>query len=68
MELRRLLARNVRIRRRALGLSQEALAHEAGIDRTWVSRLETSKVAVSVDVLEKLARALRVEASALLAR
>jgi transcriptional regulator with XRE-family HTH domain len=58
MELRRILARNVLRRRKALRLSQEALAAEAGIDRTWLSKLETTKAAVSVDVIEKVARAL----------
>lgn len=61
MELRRILARNVLRRRKALGLSQEVLAEEAGIDRTWLSQLETAKAAVSVDVIEKVARALQIE-------
>lgn len=66
MELRRTLARNVLRRRRALGLTQEALAHESDIDRTWLSKLETTKAAVSIDVIEKLARALAVDPSDLL--
>ncbi|WP_293454554.1 helix-turn-helix transcriptional regulator [Phenylobacterium sp.] len=52
--------------RKARGLSQEALAHDAEVDRTWISRLETSKAAVSVDVIEKVARALGVDPSDLL--
>lgn len=68
MELRRTLARNVLTLRKATGWSQEALADEAGIDRTWVSKLETAKAAVSIDVIEKVARALRTEPSELLKR
>lgn len=66
MELRRTLARNVLRTRKSRGLSQEALAHAAGIDRTWLSKLETTKAAVSVDVIDKIARALEVEPSQLL--
>lgn len=66
MELRRTLARNVVRQRKALGLSQEALAQDAGIDRTWLSKLETAKAAVSVDIIEKLASALGADPADLL--
>ncbi|WP_367271343.1 helix-turn-helix domain-containing protein [Phenylobacterium sp.] len=58
MKLRRTLARNVIKRRNALGYTQEELADLAGIDRSWLSRLETTKSAVSVDIIEKVARGL----------
>jgi transcriptional regulator with XRE-family HTH domain len=51
-----LVARNIRRLRVARDLSQEALAVDAGIDRTYVSRLERGLADPSV--LEKLARAL----------
>ena len=41
----------------ACGLSQEALAVDAGIDRTYVSRLERGLENPTVAVLEKLAKA-----------
>jgi transcriptional regulator with XRE-family HTH domain len=66
MELRRILARNVLRQRKALGLSQEQLAFQAGMDRTWLSQLETTKAAVSIDIVEKVARALSVEPCELL--
>lgn len=53
-----LVARNIRLLRIARGLSQEMLAVDAGIDRTYVSRLERGLENPSVAVLEKLARAL----------
>jgi transcriptional regulator with XRE-family HTH domain len=68
MELRRTLARNVVTQRGALRLSQEALAQDAGIDRTWLSKLETAKAGVSIDTIEKVAKALNVEPSDLLKR
>ncbi len=66
MELRRILARNVLRRRKALDLSQEELADLAGMDRTWLSQLETTKAAVSIDIIEKIARAFEVDPAELL--
>jgi transcriptional regulator with XRE-family HTH domain len=53
-----LVARNIRRLRVARGLSQEVLAVDAGIDRTYVSRLERGLADPGVAILEKLARAL----------
>jgi transcriptional regulator with XRE-family HTH domain len=53
-----LVARNIRRLRVAQGLSQEALAVDAEIDRTYVSRLERGLENPSVAVLERLAKAL----------
>ena len=58
MRARALVARNIRRLRVARDLSQEVLAVDAGIDRTYVSRLERGLADPSVWVLEKLARAL----------
>ncbi|MXP65937.1 XRE family transcriptional regulator [Roseomonas sp. M0104] len=66
MEIRAVLAFNLRRYRRAAKLSQEELAHRAGIDRTYVSALERRVYAVSIDVLDRLAHELDVEAADLL--
>lgn len=68
MEIREVLAFNLRRLRHAQGLSQEELAHRAEIDRTYVSALERSVYAAGIDVVDRLARALDVEASDLLKR
>ena len=68
MDIRAVFARNLRNARQAKGLSQEALAHEADIDRTYVSALERSVYSASIDMVDKLARVLEVEASDLLLR
>jgi transcriptional regulator with XRE-family HTH domain len=59
--LRKQLGRKVREFRKAVGLSQEALALEAGIDRTYVSQLERGICNPSLLVLHKLAKILQVK-------
>lgn len=58
MNARAMVARNIRRIRVARGLSQEALAVDAEIDRTYVSRLERNLENPTVLVLERLAKAL----------
>lgn len=66
MELRAIFARNLRRLRKGRNLSQEALAHEAGIDRTYVSALERGIYSASLDTIATLAKALKVEPHTLL--
>ncbi len=63
-----MLALNLRKFRQAKGLSQEELADRAEIDRTYISAIERSVNAASIDVVERLARGLGVEAADLLRR
>lgn len=58
---REILATNMVARRRAMGLSQEALAFEAGLHRTFIAHLERQARNVSLDNLERVALALKVE-------
>jgi transcriptional regulator with XRE-family HTH domain len=66
MTLREVLAENLKRHRATKGLSQEELAHRADIDRTYVSSLERCQYAATVDVIEKLARELDIDAADLL--
>lgn len=66
MELRQIFADNLRRARLAAGMSQEELADAAEVDRTYVSALERSRYAASLDVMERLATALRVTPASLL--
>ncbi len=68
MDIREVLATNLRRHRKAAGLSQEELAHRAEIDRTYISALERSVYAAGIDVVDRLARELGVEAADLLRR
>lgn len=53
------VAQTVRKARKAAGLSQEKLAFEAGLDRTYVSQVERGKRNVTIVVLARLAFALK---------
>lgn len=66
MEIREILASNLRRLRKAAALSQEELAHRSGIDRTYISALERSVYAAGIDVVDRLAKELGVEAWELL--
>lgn len=58
MEIQALVARNIRRLRVQQKLSQEALAVDAEIDRTYVSRLERGMENPTVAVLDRIAKAL----------
>ena len=61
-----IVADNVRSLRRTAGLSQEELAHEAGLDRTYISQVERRRRNVTIVVLAKIAKALNVSPDRLL--
>ncbi|MEO1602243.1 MAG: helix-turn-helix transcriptional regulator [Pseudomonadota bacterium] len=66
MEIRTIFAENLRQHRLAAGLSQEELAHRADMDRSYVSALERSVYAASIDIVARLADELGVSAAELL--
>ena len=66
MKLRRIVAQNLRRLRQDRDLTQEELADLAGINRNYVGMIEREENAASVDVLEGLAKALKVDPAILL--
>lgn len=52
------LAKDIKAARRAVGMSQEALALQAEVDRTYVSQLERGIANPSLFVLHRLASVL----------
>lgn len=56
---------HVRVLRIEKGLSQEELAHSAGLDRSYVGGVERGERNVSLDNIHRIAAALQVEAAAL---
>jgi transcriptional regulator with XRE-family HTH domain len=65
MDAREKIAVNIRRLRVARGVSQDAFAVDAGIDRTYVSRIERRLENPTVTVLERIAAALCVEIAVL---
>lgn len=63
MKLRVTFGVNLARLRRAAGWTQEELAHEAEVERAYISRLEAGKKNASIDMIERLAVALRVDAA-----
>jgi transcriptional regulator with XRE-family HTH domain len=66
MDLRGVFATNLRRLRHAKGLSQDDLAYEAEVSRSYLSQLEKGAFYASLKIVEKLARALNVEPAELL--
>jgi transcriptional regulator with XRE-family HTH domain len=60
------LRRQLRRFRHAKGISQEDLAYEAGVNRTYVSKLEKGASYPDLEIIAKLATALEVEPADLL--
>jgi transcriptional regulator with XRE-family HTH domain len=60
------LAKNLRLLRARDGLSQEALAGLVDLHRTYVGSIERSERNVSLDNVEKLATALKIDICELL--
>ena len=67
-DIRMVFAANVRAERVKANLSQEALAAAAGVDRSYVSSLERCVYGASIDVVDRIAKVLKIEAAELLRR
>ncbi|KRR15999.1 XRE family transcriptional regulator [Bradyrhizobium jicamae] len=61
MDFRQLFATNLRRLRHERKVSQEQLAHDAGIDRAYLSRVERAVTYVGLEIIEKLAAILEVD-------
>jgi len=68
IDLKTLLGMAIKTQRASLGISQEELAHRAGLHRTYVSDLERGVRNPSVASIEKIARALELSVSKLFER
>ena len=66
MDLRQIFATNLRKARHAKKMSQEALAFDAGMDRTHLSEIENGKTSVGLDIIARLAAVLEVKPADLL--
>ena len=66
MDVRQRVGMSVKRYRREAGFSQEGLAFECGLHRTYISGVERGIRNPTVTVLEKIARALNVRSARLL--
>jgi transcriptional regulator with XRE-family HTH domain len=66
MDLREVFATNLRRLRHAKGLSQDDLAYEAEVSRSYLSQLEKGAFYASLKIVDKLAKVLDVEPAELL--
>jgi transcriptional regulator with XRE-family HTH domain len=66
MDLRDVFAANLRRLRHAKGLSQDDLAYEAAVSRSYLSQLEKGTFYASLKIVAKVAKVLGVEPAELL--
>lgn len=65
MNIKRKFGQKIKQLRLEKKMSQEALAHAADLDRTYIPSIEKGERNVSIEVIAKLAKALGVEISEL---
>jgi predicted transcriptional regulator len=66
VEPKAVVGRNIRIHRRALGITQEALAHRSDMHPVEIGRAERGTRDLRVSTVAKIARGLEIEAHELL--
>lgn len=60
MDIKLKIGLRIRELRKELNISQEALAYKAEVDRTYVTDIENGRRNVSVEILERIIKALDV--------
>lgn len=68
MKLTALFARNLRLCRQQCGLSQERLAEFAGLDRSYIGKLERELSSPTLDAVEALSTAMQIDVEMLIRR
>ena len=63
MDIKLKIGQRIRELRKELNISQEALAYKAEVDRTYVTDIENGRRNVSLEILERLIKALNVTIS-----
>jgi transcriptional regulator with XRE-family HTH domain len=58
MDIKLKVGKRIRELRKELGISQEALAYKAEVDRTYMTEVENGKRNISIQNLEKIIAAL----------
>jgi transcriptional regulator with XRE-family HTH domain len=66
MDIRKQFGKRIKQLRQENELSQEALAHLAELDRTYIPSIEKGERNVSIEVIQKLSKAFKIKISELL--
>lgn len=64
--IRERLAKNIRLYRNKMGLSQEELAERSGLHRTYIGSVERAERNVTIESMAKIAKGLKVSIKDLL--
>lgn len=63
MNIKEQVGQRIRILRKDLNLSQEALALKSDVDRTYITDVENGRRNVSIEILERIIEALEISVS-----
>lgn len=61
MDIIKVFSSNLKKYRTTLGISQESFAEKAGLHRTYISAIECGKRSISLDNIQKIADALKID-------
>jgi transcriptional regulator with XRE-family HTH domain len=61
MSISNLVGKNIRFIRRLRNMSQDDLAYEAHSERAYISNIERGKANPTIDVLDRISKALSIE-------
>jgi transcriptional regulator with XRE-family HTH domain len=66
-KLYRIVGETVRVERKRAGLSQEELAEKADLNRNYVGEIERAEKKITLETLQRIAKALKLRITDLLA-
>lgn len=61
MDIVKVFAKNVKMYRTQMGLSQEAFAEKCGLHRTYISAIECNRRSIALENIQRIADALEIE-------
>lgn len=64
-KLPKIISKRIKKRRNDLGMTQEDLAEKVGVSRVYIGYVEQGRNTPSLEILEKIAKALKVKLSEL---
>jgi len=64
-KLPKIISKRIKKRRNELGMTQEDLAEKVGVSRVYIGYVEQGRNTPSLEILEKIAKALKIKLSEL---